>query len=79
MNYELKSHQQLYSKITIYALKALNGFLDLLAHSSGYKVNVSKSILLGLNITRTVKEEIKEITTAHWKTSVRYLGLKLSE
>lgn len=44
---------------------------------SGYKVNVSKLIIMGLNITAEVWEQIKRIIPTPWKSMVKYLGLTL--
>lgn len=63
----------------ICSLKALNSLLDLFAHSSGYKVNISKSIFMGLTIAKMVEEGIKGIITAPCRTSVKYIRIRLSD
>lgn len=59
------------------SLKTLGGILDLFAQRSGYKLNASKSTLLGLNITLEIRNEVMALTTATWSACVKYLGLRL--
>lgn len=62
----------------INSMKALRDLLDLFAQSSGYKVNISKSVLMGLNITSETRAEGAAVTAAPWSSCIRYLGIRLS-
>lgn len=47
---------------------------------SGYKMNQSKSEIMGLNIEHSVKYGIQEITQARLKDrGIRYLWIKFAE
>lgn len=51
----------------------------LFAEASGYKANISKSTLMGVNIAHEDKDAVTAFLTAPWKTRVEYLGLKLPD
>lgn len=51
--------------------------MDLFARFSGYKVNMSKSLIMGLNITSEIKESVTAVTLFPWGSHVKYLEVIL--
>lgn len=46
----------------------------------GYTVNQDKSIVLGLNISLGLKQEISKVIKAEWKEEeIKYLGIQVSK
>lgn len=60
-------------------MEASGNLLDLFAWASGYKINSSKSTLIGLNKTLEIKAEVAIVTVAPWSSWVKYLGIKLTD
>lgn len=52
--------------------------LDSFAQGSGYKINISKSVRMGLNLTLEVKAEFNTMADL-WRTHIKYLGIKLTD
>lgn len=49
---------------------ALLGLLDSFAQVSGYKINASKSFLMGVNVSLELRD-----TAAPWCSRIKYLGI----
>lgn len=60
------------------SLKVLQGILSELGKISGYKINETKSVLMGINIAKEMREWISEWTVIPWKNKIRYLGINLA-
>lgn len=60
------------------SLRALNITLTKFGKFSGYKVNKTKSTLMGLAITVEARKQVKGIVSVLWKAAFKYLGLKLT-
>lgn len=43
----------------------------------GYKIYVSKSVFMGINITPVIKMEITMLEVAPWSSRIKYLGIEL--
>lgn len=52
-------------------MKVLGNLMDLFALTSGYKINMSKFVLMGLNITPETKVEVATLTIALWSSRVK--------
>lgn len=58
-------------------MKALGNLLDLFARVLRYKINFSKSMKIGLNITPETRKVVAIIMAAAWSSCVKYLCIKL--
>lgn len=58
---------------------ALESFLDIFAQSTVYKINVSKSVLMGGNISAESKRLLSIKVVAPWSSHIKYLGIRLTD
>lgn len=74
----MRTHKLLLSAVDIIfllqdpviSMKALDDLLHLFPHSSGYKVNFSKAVIMGLNMNSEFKKEVAAITAAAWTSCI---------
>lgn len=59
-------------------LKVLKKLLISYGEVSGFKVNETLSIILGLNISTALRRQIQEFDSSIWSKNVKYLGIGFS-
>lgn len=62
----------------INSIKAIGEVLELFGKASGYKINVSKSVMLVQGITSWMRQQIGLLTEVSWGTWIKHLGVKLT-
>lgn len=60
------------SSLKVFKAKAV---LHRFGKVSGYKVNESKSVILGMNIDKKMKKQIRSFASTAWQRTVKYLGV----
>lgn len=60
-------------------ITALEILLEFFAQVSGYKINISKSLLMGVNIPLESKIRITTIVAPPWNSCIKYLGIQLTD
>lgn len=59
-------------------LKVLKEVLTAFGEVSGFKVNKTKSIILGLNISTELRRKIQVFDSSIWSKNVKYLGISFT-
>lgn len=55
------------------SLKALKVVLNCFGEVSGYKVNESKSIIMGMNIDTKIIDTVRSFDPTPWRSTINYL------
>lgn len=58
------------------SLKTPNTSLSQFTSLSGYKINESKSIIMGLSVSPETKKILSTVSNAVWSSNVKYLGIR---
>lgn len=60
-------------------MATLAKLLQLFGLVSRYRINASKSLIIGLNVPAEIKDQVGVTVTAPWGTRVKYLGVWLTD